>query len=226
MTFSEFITEYKTRLGCSYKDISDATGLTPATAYTFYVISDRGSNGTSVIASTEFTTSCGVISTIPWNYGFENCTSNVTPLCWNELKNSTAYVRARSGSSYRKTGNFGLCLYGGGSTRSVIAVFPEFEEDINNLAVRFWYKATPDITTEGWETYYGKPQFGYITDIEDSTTFVAVTTLSQSGSFIQTEQLSVNTETVGARFAIRYSGGSSDEYMYIDDITVSEKPAC
>lgn len=31
MTFSEFITEYKTRFGCSFKDISDATGLTPAT---------------------------------------------------------------------------------------------------------------------------------------------------------------------------------------------------
>ena len=31
MTFSEFINEYKNKLGCSFKDISDVTGLTPAT---------------------------------------------------------------------------------------------------------------------------------------------------------------------------------------------------
>ena len=200
------------------------SGLLAATDYTFYVLSNCGGSGTSSIASIDFSTPC-TISSLPWSEGFESATNNTTPSCWGELKSSTAYVRARSGSSYRRSGTFGLCLYGGSSTRLSIAVFPEFTENINNLAVSFYYKATPDNIE--WESYYGQPQFGYITDANDASTFVAISEpLAQSTTFILAEDLSVSGAPSGSRFAIRYSGGNSDDYMYIDDITVREKPAC
>ena len=201
------------------------SGLLAATDYTFYVLSNCGGSGTSSITSLDFFVPCTAISSLPWSEGFESATNNTTPSCWGELKSSTAYVRARSGSSYRRSGTFGLCLYGGSSTRLSIAVFPEFTENINNLAVSFYYKATPDNIE--WESYYGQPQFGYITDANDASTFVAISEpLAQSTTFILAEDLSVSGAPSGSRFAIRYSGGNSDDYMYIDDITVREKPAC
>ena len=205
------------------------TGLTPATAYTFYVISDRGASGTSAIASTEFTTDCAPISTIPWNEGFESATSGQTPTCWKQLLLSTGgWFRAISGSSYRHTGSKAARIYGGSSNSGVIAVFPECEDDINDLAVSFYYKATVDYIIPGeWESYYGKPQFGYVTVPDDPSTFKAVgDPLAQSATYILAENLTVSGAPSGSRFAIRYSGGTEIEYMYIDDITITEKPAC
>ncbi len=207
----------------------DLTGLTPATAYTFYVISDRGASGTSVIASTEFTTDCAPISTIPWNEGFESATSGQTPTCWKQLLLSTGgWFRAISGSTYRHTGSKAARIYGGSSNSGVIAVFPECEDDINDLAVSFYYKATVDYIIPGeWEIYYGKPQFGYVTVPDDPSTFIAVgDPLAQSATYILAENLTVSGAPSGSRFAIRYSGGTDTEYMYIDDITIIEKPSC
>lgn len=205
------------------------TGLTPATSYTFYVISDRGANGTSLIASTEFTTECDAISTIPWNYGFEDATSGETPTCWVQTRDgATAFVRAISGNSYRHTGSKALRLYGGSTGTPVVAVFPEFEDNINDLAVSFWYKAKETYYDDWSETTYtyGRPRFGYITDVDDISSFVSVRTLNQSNDYVQVEELSVSNAPAGARFAIKYSGGTSIDYVIIDDITVDEKPAC
>jgi hypothetical protein len=205
------------------------TGLTPATTYTFYVISDRGVNGTSVIASTEFATGCDAISTIPWSEGFESATSGETPSCWVQVRDgATAYVRAINGSSYRHTGSKALRLYGGTTGAPIVAAFPEFTDDINDLAVSFYYKAKEDYYDDwyGEEIVYGKPRFGYITDVNNISTFVTVRTLDQSESYIQIEDLTVSGAPAGARFAIKYSGGTTLDWLYIDDITVSAKPSC
>ena len=205
------------------------TGLTPATTYTFYVISDRGVNGTSVIASTEFATGCDAISTIPWSEGFESATSGETPSCWVQVRDgATAYVRAINGSSYRHTGSKALRLYGGTTGAPIVAAFPEFTDDINDLAVSFYYKAKEDYYDDwyGKEIVYGKPRFGYITDVNNISTFVTVRTLDQSESYIQIEDLTVSGAPAGVRFAIKYSGGTTLDWLYIDDITVSAKPSC
>ena len=144
------------------------------------------------------------------------------------LLSTGGWFRAISGSSYRHTGSKAARIYGGSSNSGVIAVFPECEDDINDLAVSFYYKATVDYIIPGeWEIYYGKPQFGYVTVPDDPSTFKAVgDPLAQSATYILAENLTVSGAPSGSRFAIRYSGGTDIEYMYIDDITVSEKPAC
>ena len=203
------------------------TGLTPATSYTFYVISDRGAGGTSLITSTIFSTECDVISSFPWNYGFETgCTNDETPLCWGQLRTgggSLGYVRASTSVSYKRTGSYGMKIYGGNSTNIVTAVFPEFAEDISNLELTFYYKA--DVTSD-WSTY-GQPQIGYVTNPNSSASFVAVgDPLAQRSTFGKVEGINMSSAPSGARFAIRYSGGSDVGYVSIDDITVTEKPAC
>ena len=210
------------------------TGLTPATRYKFYVISDRGASGTSVIVSTEFTTECETVS-LPWNYGFETgVTNNQTPLCWGELKRSgstNGYVQATTLA--KKAGTYGLRIAGGRSSSSpkseVIAVFPEFEEEISNLELSFYYKTDMDIIDPDWgNTIYGKLQLGYVTNPSNAATFVAVgEPLDQKSTFTpQTEGIVMSSAPSGARFAILYTGGGSLGFASIDDITVREKPAC
>ena len=208
------------------------TGLTPATRYKFYVIS-KNASGTSVISSMEFTTECEVIS-IPWNYGFEGCTNNQTPLCWGELKpsgNTNGYVQASTVA--RSTGSMGLRIAGGRSSGSpksaVIAVFPEFDEEISNLELSFNYKTDEDIIDPDWgNTIYGKLQLGYVTNPSNAATFVAFgEPLEQKNEFTpRTEGIVMKDAPSGARFAILYTGGEAFAYAAIDDITVSEKPAC
>ena len=204
------------------------SGLTPASDYTFYLISDCGTIQSSVL-SADFTTECDAITTIPWSYGFEDATSGQTPTCWAQvLSNASGWFRAISGTSYRHTGSKAARLYGGTSTSKNIAVFPEFEDDINDLEVSFWYKAKESYYDEYYEETitYGNPIFGYITNVDNINSFQAVHTLDQSNDYILAEGLTVSGAPAGARFAIQYKDGTTMEYLHIDDITVSEKPAC
>ena len=209
------------------------SGLAPATRYKFYVIS-KNASGTSVIRSTEFTTECETISVFPWNYGFEDCTNNQTPLCWGELHKSgstNGYVQAATVA--RSTGSMGLRIAGGRSSGSpkseVIAVFPEFDEEISNLELSFNYKSDEDIIDPDWgNTIYGKLQLGYVTNPSNAASFVAVgEPLEQKNEFTpRTEGIVMEGAPAGARFAILYTGGESFAYAAIDDITVREKPSC
>ena len=193
------------------------TGLSPATKYKFYIIS-KNATGTSVIVSKEFTTECATISSYPWNEGFESSASSELPLCWQELTSGTADVMASS--SYKHSGSNSMCLVGGGSTTSVIAVFPEFDRNISDLALSFWYK-TP--INDDWYTY-GNVQVGYVTN---ASGFVATSSnLAQTSTFAQVEDITFAGAKPGYRMAIRFEGGVSNGRVYIDDINVKLAPSC
>lgn len=205
----------------------NVTSLTPATTYKFYLIADCGATGTSdVLASDEFTTDCDVIAhaSLPWSEGFEGGTNNVKPLCWEQLVNNTSKIYANKLASDAHTNNFSLCIYGGKTSQTIItAVFPEFADDISDLELNLWYKTS--VTGDGYT--YGQPQIGYITDIEDVLTFKGIgSALAQTGSYVHIENVTFASAPSGARIAIQYTGGLDNGYVYIDDITVREKPAC
>lgn len=193
------------------------TGLSPATKYKFYVIS-KNATGTSVIVSKEFTTECATVSSFPWNEGFESSASSELPLCWQELTFGTADVMASN--AYKHTGSNSICLVGGGSTTSVIAIFPEFDRNISDLALSFWYK-TP--INDDWYTY-GNVQVGYVTN---ASGFVATSSnLAQTSTFAQVEDITFAGAKPGYRMAIRFEGGVSNGRVYIDDINVKLAPSC
>lgn len=204
------------------------SSLTPGTRYTFYLMSDCGTMTSNVIDA-EFTTECEVIS-IPWNYGFESCTNNQTPLCWGELKkagSTNGSVQANTLAS--KTGTFGLRIAGGrsnGSPKSeVIAVFPEFDDEISNLELSFYYKTDVDIIDDYWGNHiYGKLQLGFVTTEGSFVPFGDP--LAQRSTFGKVEDINMSSASDGARFAILYTGGDELGYAAIDDITVTEKPSC
>ena len=204
------------------------SSLTPGTRYTFYLMSDCGTMTSNAIDA-DFTTECAAIS-IPWNYGFEGCTNNQTPLCWGEQHKSGStkgYVEANTLA--KKTGTYGLRIAGGrsnGSPKSeVIAVFPEFDEEIRNLALTFYYKTDVDVIDDYWgNTIYGKLQLGFVTTEGSFVPFGDP--LEQRSTFGKVEGINMSSASDGARFAILYTGGDELGYAAIDDITVTAKPAC
>ncbi len=203
------------------------TSLTPATTYKFYLIADCDAVGTSdVLVSDEFTTDCGAIAhtSLPWSEGFESCTNNVKPVCWEQLVNGTSKIYAKKLAGDAHAGNFSLCLSGGKTSQTIVtAIFPEFDDDITNLSLSFWYKTN---VNDEWYTY-GQPQIGYISDIDDPLTFEGVgSALAQNGSYVHIENVTFPAEASGARIAIQYTGGSDNGYVYLDDITIDVKPSC
>ena len=204
------------------------SSLTPGTRYTFYLMSDCGTMTSNVIDA-DFTTECEVIS-IPWNYGFEDCTNNQTPLCWGELKKAgSTNGSVQANTLAKKTGTYGLRITGGrsnGSPKSeVIAVFPEFDDEISNLELSFYYKTDVDIIDDYWgNTIYGKLQLGFVTTEGSFVTFGDP--LAQRSTFGKVEGINMSSASDGARFAILYTGGDELGYAAIDDITVTAKPAC
>lgn len=200
------------------------TGLSPATKYKFYVIS-KNATGTSVIVSKEFTTECDVIAhaSLPWSENFNSCTSNEISPCWQEKNSGDASVKITT-YNYHGTSGKSLRLTGGTSSKRAIAIFPEFEDDIKNLALTFWYRA--DKSTEYAD--YGTPELGYITNPNNAGTFQKVQDLPQA-SWTKIEDFIVPDNTPdGAYFAIRYTMNTNGTtgYTDIDDITVTAKPSC
>ncbi len=208
-------------------------GLSGNTHYTAQVQADCGGdqsewNSTSAIFKTE----CGAIlsTELPWSYGFEDVTPEsgeyIIPDCWARIPddNNTS-VRPNAGySTYSRTGTKSLWLYGGttyGGAKTI--VFPEFEENIANLTVEFYYKTTSTGSN------YGKPTIGYI---NTAGTFVGLHTFDQSASnayaFAEFAFPS-SFEDTPANIAIQYAGGTyaySSGNMYIDDISVKKTPDC
>ena len=179
------------------------------TAYTFKVTADCGSTTETINVRTE----CDALSTIPYNEGFE--ASSEIIYCW-DLDN---FGRVNN-SSYAHTGS--VALYS--QTSSVgYAILPATATNISDLMLNFW-----------WSNYYsgynlGYLEVGYITDINDYTTFVNVGTIDMSVSYdeyIHTDDFVFTGAPAGARIALSYTKGSGGSLVLIDDLTLEYKPAC
>lgn len=198
--------------------------LNAGTSYKFYVRLDCGSSNSSA-KSVNFNTECGAIAhaALPWSENFDDCTPGAIPLCWTQLKTSSGYVEATS-LEYRGLDGNSLRIAGGTSSSTGLAVFPQFADDIKNLELTFYYRSDLD---EYGETY-GQAQIGYITNIANISTFVAVQTLDKAGYWTKVDKFMVPANTPdGAYFAIRFYGnGNTLGFAHIDDIVVSAKPEC
>jgi subtilisin-like proprotein convertase family protein len=76
---------------------ASVTGLTPFTAYTYYVRSDCGGSDFSVWISYSFTTPCTPIA-VPFAEDFATYSTTFPPNCW--LRNDATYLTGQSPSAY------------------------------------------------------------------------------------------------------------------------------
>ncbi len=169
----------------------------------------------------QFVTNCQVY-TLPYAIGFEEDDQNSEPACWdflnNHAYNSSTYPSAyvNNSSTYVHTGSKSLYFKSSAGT-PLYAIFPEI--DGNDVSVNFWYR------NEGTTAYNGTLSIGTMSNPEDASSFVTVATYDRISTFTE---VNVNIQNLnGARIAFKYEGGtSSNYYLGIDDITVSQFTNC
>ena len=149
---------------------------------------------------------------IPYTYGFEEV-AQLT--CWTVISGNVTRIE----DDYPSTGHH-LSFHGFGS--NMIAL-PQFNEATNNLRVEFYTCPESDF----WS---GQFAVGYMTDITDANTFVAVETYI-SATMVEDNYVKKTVDMINvpanANIAMRHFD-CYNEYMewFVDDVTVTEMPSC
>ena len=198
------------------------SGLSGLTDYNVRVKAVCGIDDQSDWVTANFTTGCENL-TLPYMEGFETFENHASDLeCWSFINNngysSSTYPRAyvNNSSTYVHSGSQSL-YFQSAANESVYAILPAFAE--NNVTLSFWYR------NEGNSAYNGTLSVGYMTNPDNENSFVLVQTFPQITTMTNEE---VNfTNLNGKRIAFRYTGGSSSNYyLGIDDINVSQISYC
>lgn len=138
----------------------------------------------------------GHATTSEYSYAAPECwvISSATPNVWVYIeKNDDGVIR---GSEY-------LYIGGGSSTTVQVFAMPAFQAALNTLEVAFDYKNA--YTTAA----YGALEIGYMTDPEDASTFVSLTTLTKVSTMTHVVYSLANVPSTATRVAFRLAGGTS-----------------
>lgn len=209
------------------------SSLDAHTSYSFYLRAYCSADDQSKVRKETFTTDCGIV-TIPeagWTYSFEaadGATVGAIPECWIKIAPSGAGSFPTVSSSYAKQGSNKLHFQGKGSSATPqYVVLPEFDVDVKNLKVSFWFRRDVDYS------YTSKPQLGYFSTKEptSTSTFTSLGTPSASiSTTYQRYELDLKDAPAGAkRIAIKFTGGTSASYtggLFIDSIKVVSTLDC
>lgn len=195
----------------------ELTGLKANSLYYVRVQADCGEEGVSEwTAAVSFQTECGALS-LPYSEDFENAESNELPNCWARV--STDGFPVVFADTYFEThafeGSKSLKFYCWGENQ--IAVLPELEQTLSKAALSFWYTAKDDAEAP-------EASVGYITDLSDAATYVAVKTLAASDEYVQAK-VTFENAPAGARIAIRYQGGDYFGSLYVDNVEIKDASA-
>ena len=203
------------------------TGLAANTAYEVRMRTNCGAEGNSDWSATvSFRTACGQ-EAIPFSENFDSYaassfSSAVTPFCWIMKPVPTNYSTGITiYSSTSHSGSRNLYSYTNSSYKNNVAILPEMAAATNTLQVRFWHRPSSSANS-------GMLQLGYVTDVEDTTTFVAVESFACSMGTTYTEsEVVLESAPAAARIAFRHVNNYNyASYWYIDDVTVEPIPAC
>ena len=144
---------------------------------------------------------------------FESISSGL-PTGWVSVGSGTVAVRTSNGHNGYHSLRFS------GATSNVVAL-PELPVQANTTQVTLWTKA------EGNYSGCGSFQVGYITNINDETSFVALESVSYS-DYVTYGELTVSMAQApaGARIAFRHTPTAIYWLWYCDDVTVEALPGC
>ena len=201
------------------------SNLTPGTSYNISLRAVCGYDDTSLVTTIIGTTACSTIDSLPWSEGFESyaTTSNQAQVnCWDFVRSSTtsSYISITSTSNRVHTGSRSM-RFSGHATTPLMAILPPFSEPISGLELSFWCLAENTITS-------GNLRVGYITDPNDSSTFVQTAFITNTGHTSYTlEEVTFVGAPDSARIAIQQvQNGNNDYWWWIDDLEVHGAPEC
>ncbi len=187
----------------------DLEGLSSGTKYYVYIQSNC--ENAEDWEDISFVTDCDPISVLPYEESFENSTLYNVPDCWTKVGDGNISVRsygANTGENYM--------FFGGVEGGNIIAL-PQLETNASEMVLDF-YTRPESISIE-----CGTFEVGYITDLDDASTFTAIETYSYDDwSDNQYERRIVNMSSApaGSYFAFNHKANSYRWYWYVDDVVV------
>lgn len=227
-TAAEGISAYEYQINDGEWTKIEATELTlndlkANTAYTVKVRSWFDILSQSEAISASFRTECAPIAALPWSENFEDFEAGA-PLCWTLLnahsdsKSNYPYIAVAAESSYYKDTK---ALFFRSNDATGYAILPEITADLSKVQISFSHKSEKD--------YYGKSGslvLGYITNVSDAASFVAIKALDATNQWINETAIAIPALPAGARLAFQYTGQSYYYDAAVDDILIDLAPAC
>ena len=204
--------------------------LASSSAYTVQVRSFCGTDSSALTNPVSFNTACGAITVTaetPWFEDFEGYIGGGEEpfLCWSTPVNPNG--------PFVYCGHSPSCHSGSNSAEFKgdvnMLVLPEFTNNLSQLRLSFWATAT--------NVSMGNVEVGYITDITDPTTFVALANAGTpgprgasnstgNGNYMGDFTFAGAPWVTGARIALRYTNSDPSASWNLDDFTVSLVPDC
>ena len=187
--------------------------LTPQSHYGVWVRRYCGPNEFSDPISIEFDTPCDTYD-IPYTYDFEDA----APFeCWTVI--AGAAIQNNSNQAHEST----YALKFSGTTNNMVAL-PQFVNTTNTLRLEFWTR--PESATN---SNCGNFAVGYMTDLADANSFVAVKTYAYddwTSAVFEKKTVDFANAPENAYIAMRQYNNSTSWYWFVDDVTVKEIPSC
>lgn len=157
---------------------------------------------------------CEAVS-VPFTENFDDMVSDIIPGCWTKMGGGS--VATVNSSTYSHSGSMTLAFSNGWSN---IITLPQLTVPTNILELSLWTR--PESYTNG---YCGQFEVGYVTDLYDEESFVALATYDRY-DFSGMEERVVNFEDApaSATIALRHRTNYSYWPWYVDDINVHQLP--
>jgi hypothetical protein len=209
------------------------TGLTSSTIYSVRVAAICNGDTSMLSSAATFATACDAITITvdnPWTEDFENYQGSGVQqfVCWDRpvtevVDNGTApFVYCEYGQAAHSGTNTAELK----GTLNMLAL-PQFTNDLSELRISFW--------ATGYSYTNTNVEVGYMTDVNDASTFVSVANAgtpgarggSNGGNGNYMGPFSFGNVTVSnARIALRYTGPGSSSGWNVDDFIVEIAPDC
>ncbi len=199
---------------------SSITGLSSSTTYHVRAYATT-SAGTFYGDDKTFTTQCGIISTFPWNEGFEN--AGTRPGCWTEanVTGTLPWAFQAGGQSSHPaaahSGSYNAFLYQASYTASVTKLItPTLNlSTLSSATLKFWHTQTVwDTDQDELRVYYKTSSSGTWTLLQSYTTSITAWT-----------QRTITLPALSSDYYIAFEGTAQYGYgVCVDDIQVSGTP--
>ncbi len=218
-------------------------GLTAATSYDFYVQSDCGGDLSTWEGPFNFRTTCDIITSFPYNYGFEDVSANTeadwTQSCWSANPENingigstdppyrwnptdSATPSSNTGPAGPRSGSIYAYTEASGSSAGDVAELTSPIFDLSSLTAPqltfYYFMYGSDIGSLSVDTYDGT------TWTNDVWAMSGEQQTSDSDPWLEANVYFANNVTQIRFRAIRGSGFHGD--IAIDDIVIGEAPTC
>lgn len=203
------------------------TGLQPSTKYMYYLRSicdDSTSNATQTYT---FRTACGEIDSLPYMDNFDAYSSNTFPACWQYSSN---HDYSQTVTQKRISGTQSFKLEKNAADRLYITT-PKFADniDISDLSMSFWLnRASISVYQNQYYTYPEVNLYvGVMTDVNDSSTFVAVDTILIERDVWKHKEVHFNNySSQGKYITFKVGDYGQETRFYLDDVQIYSTPSC